>query len=216
MKNLKEMGKVRFLPWIGKDYHNGGIFGKRILVLGESHHCGGCLRDICENDFDSECRDFTSNVVKDYLDKNHKYAQWMNTYTKFERSLFGDWTNDDNREQIWNSISFYNYLQYALDESRKAGESDAYQKAVEPYYQVLDYCKPELIIVWGKRLWGWLPDDDRWEGQEGIDFDGYIVDNGYYRLSNGNRAKVFPVYHPSAGYEWEFWHEVIKYMIESE
>ena len=32
-----------FSPRIGKDYARGGIFGKRILVLGESHYCGtGC------------------------------------------------------------------------------------------------------------------------------------------------------------------------------
>ena len=34
---------VFFQPFVGKDYTTGGIFGKRIMVLGESHYCDeGC------------------------------------------------------------------------------------------------------------------------------------------------------------------------------
>lgn len=209
------LDKVHFLPWIGKEYQNGGIFGKRILVLGESHYCGSCTREMCERRFD-DCRDFTVDVVANcYLNKQRKYNNWMKTFTCFERSLVGKWTDEESRLKIWNSVVFYNYLQYALDVPGKAGESDAYQKAIEPFYQVLDYCKPEIIIVWGKRLWGWVPRDARWEQCEGVSFDGDVVDNGFYHLSDGNKAKAFPVYHPSRGYAWDFWHKVIKYMIES-
>ena len=31
------MNKVFFKPWVGKDYDTGGMFGKKILVLGEAH-----------------------------------------------------------------------------------------------------------------------------------------------------------------------------------
>ncbi|WP_293589314.1 hypothetical protein [Prevotella sp.] len=34
---------IFFQPFVGKDYANGGIFGKRIMILGESHYCDeGC------------------------------------------------------------------------------------------------------------------------------------------------------------------------------
>ena len=34
---------IFFQPFVGKDYADGGIFGKRIMVLGESHYCDdGC------------------------------------------------------------------------------------------------------------------------------------------------------------------------------
>lgn len=214
MSNLLELNTVRFLPWIGKYYHKGGIFKNRILVLGEGHHCGGCPREGCENDFESDCRFFTSNVVKKYLNRKKGYEKWMNTYIKFERSLIGDWTDEESQKNIWDSIAFYNYIQYALDKSRKAGEGDAYIKAIKPFYQVLDYLKPELIIVWGKRLWKNLPGDERWEESVGITMDdGYIIDNGYYKLDNGDKSKVFPVYHPSAGYDWSYWHKAIITML---
>ena len=37
------MGNIFFQPFVGKDYAKGGIFGKRIMILGESHYCEGCL-----------------------------------------------------------------------------------------------------------------------------------------------------------------------------
>lgn len=30
---------IFFQPFVGKDYANGGIFGKQIMILGESHYC---------------------------------------------------------------------------------------------------------------------------------------------------------------------------------
>ena len=216
MTNHLELNSVRFLPWIGSNYHNSGLNGRRILVLGESHYCGECTRKECENDNKSECRDFTIRVVNDYLNRKAVgFNRWMNTFTKFERSLVGDWTDEDSRKSIWDSIAFYNYLQYALDDSRKTGDSDAYSKAIEPFYHVLDYLKPEFIIVWGKQLWNRMPGDERWEEDDSIKMDdGYTVENGYYKLSNGDKAKVFPIYHPSVGYDWNYWHNVINKFIQ--
>lgn len=36
------MKNVKFKPWVGKDYHDGNEFGKKILVIGESHYCEDC------------------------------------------------------------------------------------------------------------------------------------------------------------------------------
>ena len=30
---------IFFQPFVGKNYANGGIFGKQIMILGESHYC---------------------------------------------------------------------------------------------------------------------------------------------------------------------------------
>ena len=102
------LDKVHFLPWIGKDYQNGGIFGKRILVLGESHYCGSCTKEMCERRFD-DCRDFTVDVVANcYLNKQRKYDNWMKTFTCFERSLVGKWTDEESRIKICELLSGIN------------------------------------------------------------------------------------------------------------
>ena len=209
------MNEVRFLPWIGENYNTGGIFPKRILALGESHYCRDktCDRATCENT--SDCRDFTEKIIKKFLDPND-YDKWMNTYTKFERSLLGGYTDKKAKKRIWDSISFYNYLQYSLEGPREKNvPSDAYQKAITPYYQVLDYLEPEIIIVWGKQLWKQLPRDDRWISSDTIKTNGISIENGYYKLSNGYKARVFPVNHPSSRFSWaKVWHKVITTMIE--
>ena len=88
------MKNVFFKPWVGKNYESGGIFGRRILVLGEAHICGGC-----------------------------------------------------------------------------GGE--------------------------------------RWRPGNELVIDNYAVKNGYYRLADGKEARVLWVYHPSAGYSWDWWNKVI-------
>lgn len=78
------MDSVFFEPWVGGEYWSGGMFGKRIMVLGESHYCGSGCPDCGVGD---RCRGFTTKVIKDYLDPNVKREEWMNTFKKFERSL---------------------------------------------------------------------------------------------------------------------------------
>ena len=37
---------IFFQPFVGKDYADGGIFGKRIMVLGESHYLTRDVRTV--------------------------------------------------------------------------------------------------------------------------------------------------------------------------
>lgn len=197
------MSNIFFKPFVGKNYQTGGIFGKRIMVLGESHHC--------QHD---ECPDTTNIVIRRLLEDKNKETH-TSTFIKFERSLIGHHTEAKERNEIWNSVLFYNYLQVAMDGPRQAGKSADYQNAVPAFYEVLDTYQPEVIIVWGKRLWYALPGDERWqEGEPIVTEDGQTVETGFYRLSNGNRAKVMAVYHPSTAYSWEKWSEPIRKFIE--
>ena len=81
------MADIHFEPWIGKDYENGGVFGKKILVLGESVYCGEQCSP-CEG-----CDLFNIVCVETYVnnnvyDENGKFRKWTNTYNKFESSLY--------------------------------------------------------------------------------------------------------------------------------
>ena len=123
---------IFFHPWVGPDYLSGGIFGKRIMVLGESHYCD--RMDECRVCGDmSKCRklDFTTDVVRDYLNPNVKRDSWMKTYRKFERSLVNHNTTPEESVKIWNALLFYNYLQVAVLGPRQAGSREAYRAAVE-------------------------------------------------------------------------------------
>lgn len=203
------MENVFFLPFVGRDYLSGGIFGRRVMVLGESHYCGEKCADCGVAGKAGDCAAFTSGVIERYLDPKAEREPWMNTYLKFERSLVGHETDQAERERIWRSLLFFNYLQVAMDETRKAGTHEQYQQAQKAFYETLDQYRPESVIVWGKRLWNYLPGDERWRAEEDLVVDGEHVATGSYALDNGQRARVTAVYHPSAGYSWDWWHKVI-------
>ena len=105
---------IFFQPFVGKDYANGGIFGKRIMILGESHYCDESCTDCGDCQLHRECMNFTQQVLGDYLNENKERQNWMRTFLKFERSLVGEETNQAMRLKIWNSVIFFNYLQVAM------------------------------------------------------------------------------------------------------
>ena len=157
------MYALTFLPWVGKNYHNGGIFGKKIMALGDSHY--GTEQNA----------NITREVLGWYLDKSVEREGWMNTYLKFERSLVGHETTSEESKAIWDSIAFYNYLQVLLTQPREAGTDYQYKASSTAFFQVMEEYQPDVLIVWGKRLWKKLP----WEGwKEGTSkhIDGYDID----------------------------------------
>lgn len=194
--------EIRFKPWIGKNYQSGGIFGKKILVLGESHYCD-----------DSEGTDFTTAVVNDYLNPEVERDKWMNTFLKFERSLVNHITDTEESKKIWDSIAFYNYLQFPMDGARQAGTKRQYSDSIGPFFEVLNDLRPELLIVWGSRLWNNLPNEG-WVGGKEIEIDGYSIMNGAYKLNDGSLVRTICVYHPSVGYSWDYWYRAIQSVLE--
>ena len=78
---------IFFQPFVGKHYADGGMFGKRIMILGESHYCDEGCADCGDCRLHRECMGFTQNVLADYLDETNERQDWMRTFVKFERSL---------------------------------------------------------------------------------------------------------------------------------
>lgn len=202
------MKHVRFEPWIGKNYQTNGFNGKKILVIGESFYCS-------EEDGKKYATTLTEKVVTDYLAiRNGEFREndggWTNTYLKFERSLVGKETTPDNSQEIWNSIAFYNYLQIPMSGARESGSILDYKNAEKAFFEVINELQPDLIIVWGVgKLFNNLP-EDRWTWGKPLDIDGWDINNGYYQLDNEKQARCIAVYHPSTGYQWDWWHKVIK------
>lgn len=140
------MKHVLFMPWVGKEYATGGIFGKRILVLGESHYGDG-----------EPSPDTTVRVFEEYLGCSETVPSYLQSFHKFERSLVGRNTNCTDRKRIWDSVVFYNYLQTPMSGPRQGGKKSDYANSSEAFFEVLEEYRPEYIIVWGYRLWDNMP-----------------------------------------------------------
>ena len=211
--NILKKAGVKFLPFVGDDYKKGISFdedgnlifgsdektGKKVLVLGESHYCDEKLSD-------EEMASFTRDVLEWYLDvrKSADNAFWMKTFLKFERALANKITDSEESTNIWNHLMFYNYLQVPLKGARMAGSQDNYENASKPFFKLLEVFKPDYVIVWGHRLYEWLPNDNGCQGA--VLSDG--IETWEYNLGD-NRIKVLPVCHPSAVFSWDYWHNII-------
>ena len=198
---------VFFQPFVGKDYANGGIFGKRIMIMGESHYCDEECADCGDCRMHRECMGFTQDVLGDYLDESKERQNWMRTFLKFERSLVGEETDQAKRMKIWNSVVFFNYLQVAMGGPRQAGTAKQYQQAGKAFFEIIEKYQPEYVIAWGQRLWNKMP-SERWQDGEDIAVDDGSITTGSYLLSNGRRVKAMAVNHPSVGYSWDYWYRV--------
>ncbi len=198
------MEHVFFKPWKGTNYESGGIFRKKILAIGESFYCSE----------EKAVATLTKRIVEDYLairkgECRENNGGWTNTYLKFERSLVGEETKPEKSQEIWNSISFYNYLQVPMSGARESGSPIDYKNAEEAFFEVLNDLQPDLIIVWGVgKLFNNLP-EDRWTWDKPLNVDGWDINNGFYQLNNKNQVRCIAVYHPSTGYQWDWWYKVI-------
>ena len=202
------MKHVRFEPWKGENYETSGFNGKKILVIGESFYCS-------EEEADKYAATLTEKIVNDYLAiRNGEFrenkGEWTNTYLKFERSLVGEETTPERSREIWNSIAFYNYLQIPMSGARESGSPIDFKNAEKAFFEVINELQPDLIIVWGVgKLFNNMP-EDRWTWGKRLDVDGWDINNGYYQLDNEKQVRCIAVYHPSTGYQWDWWYKVIK------
>ena len=199
------MKYVRFEPWKGENYLTSGFNGKKVLVIGDSFYCSE----------EEAVPTLTKKVITDYLAiRNGEFrenkGEWTNTYLKFERSLEGKETTPEDSRRIWNSIAFYNYLQVPMSGARESGSKLDYTNAENAFFEVINELQPDLIIVWGVgKLFNNLP-EDRWTWGKPLDIDGWEIKNGYYQLDNNKQTRCIAVYHPSTGYQWDWWHKVIE------
>lgn len=191
------MKNVFFKPWVGKNYKQ-GYENKKILVLGESHYCGGC--DECGNlqNFDNECREFTTRVINKFLSYKKGEADhdnWMRTFTRFTNVLFGEQVENQIIIEFWNSILFYNYVQNAsIGEPRISPKEKDFSNNETAFFEVLQEFQPDLIIVWGERLWDKMSANGKW-GNEVLDGK---YGKLYYYNSKDKNIPTFPIFHPSS------------------
>ncbi len=203
--NTQIMKYVKFKPWVGCNYATGGIFGKKVLVLGESHYCDKPNAGADSND--------TLDVIDEFIN-DYRGEHYQQTFLCFERAVMGKELSSEERFDFWNSIVFYNYIQQYQEGPRQAllpqkeDNEGAFKEVLETYL-------PDCIIVWGKRLYQELPG---WDGYENyIEIDTFEYDHKSHQIDStevwtynikGKQIPAMCVYHPSSpvGKMWTYWH----------
>jgi hypothetical protein len=193
------MNNVFYKPWVGKNYLTSGIIGKRILILGESHYCNEGCGDCGNSLTQQKCHNnFTRNVIEAYINYkigNGEFENWMNTFTRFGNIFYNKKLSVSEVKEFWDSVLFYNYVQFATPMARVSPKLEAFEKSESAFFDVLKHFEPNVIIAWGDRLWENLPANGEF-GEEII--AGKLKGKLFYYTVNEKRIPLFNIYHPSS------------------
>lgn len=99
-------------------------------------------------------------------------------------------------------IGFYNYVQFPITGPRTAPTEQEFRDSEAAFWNVLVELQPDLIIVWGQRLYKHLPGCGH-QAQDVTIGDGKSIETWEYTLSNGHTVRVLPINHPSSGFNPE-------------
>lgn len=194
------MKGVFFIPWVGSKYFKYGLNGTRILVLDEAHLCSNNTDNFCEGcDFHISCtltNDSSERFIK-YKNGGGGYESWMSAWTKFINIFFGEKVTNKCAVNFWESIIFYNYVQKPILAPQKLPNKKDYNNGKSGFESVYNKYNPDIIIVWGKRLWGNMPDNGYWGKKNIVDKQG---DKIYYYKGKEKDIMAYHIPKPSLSY----------------
>ena len=188
------------------------------MVLGNSHYCDTC--DVCgdRSRVAQKCTKFTRDTaIAAYLDPED-HSSWKPTYTTFINSLLGKQSSLDDRQAVFDSIVFYNYLQVAAGKDAYSTRLYDYNhvRHLHAFYEVLDEHLPNVVISWGSKVWDALPDNWGYgDAQKGIGLAvGEKVFNRYQTYPyKDTKILLIGVHHPCVGYGREFHYQIFSQLI---
>lgn len=136
------MQKSTFKPWIGRGYSSKGLYGVKVLFLGESHY----------GTSGKEKPDTTINVVRRLGQENrHRFFTTTAKLALFKGSK--NHISNKERKELWENVAFYNYIQeFVADGARKRPSPEMWKSSENAFLNVLQDLKPELLVILGKEL----------------------------------------------------------------
>ena len=195
------MSAVFFNPWKGDHYASSPVFGKKILVLGESHYQWDNNKPLVPE----STRDF---IIKGEIEGRWRKQFWTNIAVAFLNKR----PTPEEKKDFWHSVSFYNYIQEIVGSGPRVRPSEKMWKTSEPgFIEVLDLLTPNALIVLGYELWKNLPCLNRKPGPTIC--GAKQPKTWYYPLTGGGSCLAYGIRHPSAGFSGKYWHPYVKQVI---
>ena len=184
---------VLFTPYIGEKYQQ-GYQGKKVLVLGESHYSADENRNASLDD-----PTFTNYIVQEYINyqKGERgHSNWMKTFTRFVKAFYNRNLSANEIVNFWERVAFYNYVQEPMATPRQSPTTEQFTKSEKAFWEVLEVCQPDIIVVWSHRLWVKMPYTGEYQSKENT-----LINKGkgfyYYKVRNKEIATMY-IPHPSA------------------
>jgi hypothetical protein len=130
--------ELRFLPWVGENYHScGGAFGVRLLLVGESMY---------ERQPGSLTAQSVPNMIGSIL-----RAEWTH---RFYTTVWRTVGPGQELTTFWNAVAFYNFVQTPVgNRPRQRPSEQAWAESGEAFVAVLESLAPHAVLVLGQQLW---------------------------------------------------------------
>lgn len=135
---FKSLKDLNWLPWVGKRY-----FDKRVLLVAESHYEDGDGWLI----YNDATRKF---VINQGLNSDNLNFKKRRLFQQIEKTLLEKETSSlDERQKIWNRVSFFNLVQRLLPSLNDRPTDNDYDLSWRNFLQVVDILRPNVCIKFG-------------------------------------------------------------------
>ncbi len=199
MVSESDLKHVKTIPYIGNFYFTKP---KRILIVGHNHYCAN--PDI----------EWTSSIT---IEKMSEYLQARRTKDKtqidadlrsflyFELAVNGEETTSEEAMLFWDSVAFYNYVQFpnTTEDKIKVMKDEQYRGSYDAFFETLRFLKPDYIIAWGITNYEKMPP----QHAENLDFKNQYA--CIYHLDGQHDIRVLGIHHPCQGFSREKWRHTI-------
>jgi hypothetical protein len=189
------MKHVFFKPWVGRNYFDGDLFPKRILILGESHYQWDKNIPLTEN--------ITNECILEQIEGDYTKQFWTNIVIAF----LNKHPSIEDKRRFWHSVAFYNYIQGDVGFGpRVRPTEEMWVNSQQAFLEVLEEYNPKCIIVLGFQLWKNLPSTCG----KGPKIDNATqTETRKYPTGNDTYALAYGIRHPAAGFSAWYWYPFI-------
>jgi hypothetical protein len=139
LREFRALDNKRHNPAVGIKYGQTAL-GK-LLIVGLSHH--GKEKEIRQ-------AEFTQNLIEKII----LYKLKIRYFTKIAKLFRNEVGKPYSPAEFYSAIAFYNYLPDVFYRPKEPYEKQLTNEAKRGFFfKVLDYYKPERVLVTGERLW---------------------------------------------------------------
>jgi hypothetical protein len=190
---MLQLEHVYFEPWKGPHYEDSGLWGRKVLVVSESHYDTWSDNPPAPETKHELSRNFTNQCVQEVVDGAVGARFWNGVRNR----LGGAEHENQSSAVFWNKVACYCFIQSQVS-GRAGTRPTAAQWAAAPAIlrEALAILRPDRAVFFGDEVWWHVPPRD---GKlTGIDVVGrrLPLPLEFFTLEDGKRVYVTQTAHP--------------------
>lgn len=142
-EQFNNVENLKWLPWVGEDYCNIPS-EKKLLIVGESHYLPSKDEPWYE---EVKKREFTRNFV--FKQINNPNNDMEKILINTQRVLYNCEPTVDQKYKLWNSVSYYNFVQRELESVMHRPVKVDYEKGWRSFFKIVNILNPALCLFCG-------------------------------------------------------------------